>query len=159
MFIVEAMPSASPPPKFSMRPGTVGRKAGSTTPDVLEYAELATERGFLFMDTPGLDPASVTGQVAGGSNVICFTTGRGSCFGFMPTPSIKLATNTPMYEALSEDMDVNCGSIADGETTIEQLGEEIFELILRVASGEPTKSELLGLGRHEFVPWQIGAVM
>jgi altronate hydrolase len=111
------------------------------------------------MDTPGYDPVAVTGQVAGGANMICFTTGRGSVFGAKPAPSIKLATNTPMYARMADDMDINCGPIADGEATVEEKGAEIFDLILRTASGEPTKSEALGLGDHEFAPWIIGATM
>jgi altronate hydrolase len=118
-----------------------------------------TARGFTFMDSPGYDPASVTGQVASGANVVCFTTGRGSCFGFKPAPSIKLATNSEMYRRMEEDMDVNCGVILDGEVTLEEMGQRIFELFLEVASGRRTKSEALGLGNHEFTPWQIGAVM
>jgi len=110
------------------------------------------------MDTPGYDPVGVTGQVAGGANVLCFTTGRGSAFGCKPTPSIKLATNTPMYEKMVEDMDINCGDVLDG-VTLEQKGQEIFDTILRVASGARSKSEQLGYGDAEFVPWQIGATM
>jgi altronate hydrolase len=97
--------------------------------------------------------------VASGGNLICFTTGRGSCFGFKPVPSIKLATNTAMYRRMDEDMDLNCGVILDGEASIEQMGQKIFDLVLEVASGQPSKSEALGLGNHEFTPWQIGAVM
>jgi altronate hydrolase len=135
-------------------------KGGTTNlTDVLHYAEPCTSRGFVFMDSPGYDPASVTGQVASGCNVVAFTTGRGSCFGFKPAPSIKIATNTAMYKRMIEDMDVNAGTILDGEETIEQVGRRIFDLVLRVASGEPSKSEALGMGDHEFVPWQIGAVM
>jgi altronate hydrolase len=126
---------------------------------VYRYAELATERGFVFMDSPGYDPASVTGQVASGANVVCFTTGRGSCFGFKPAPSIKLATNTEMYRRMDEDMDINCGTILDGDVSLDQMGRQIFEEILEVASGKRTKSEALGFGNHEFTPWQIGAVM
>ncbi|KQZ99852.1 galactonate dehydratase [Mesorhizobium sp. Root157] len=134
-------------------------KGGSTPLNaVYEYAERVTEKGLVFMDTPGYDPVSATGQVAGGANVICFTTGRGSAYGCKPTPSIKLATNTAMYQRLSEDMDINCGEILDG-VTIEEKGHEIFEEILAVASGKRTKSEELGYGDNEFVPWQIGAVM
>jgi altronate hydrolase len=99
---------------------------------------------------------SATGQIAGGANVVCFTTGRGSAFGCKPAPSIKLATNTPMYRKLEEDMDINCGQILDGTASMDEMGEQIFQLILRTASGEKTKSEELGLGEHEFVPWQIG---
>jgi altronate hydrolase len=135
-------------------------KGGTTNlTGVYKYAEPVTARGFTFMDSPGYDPASVTGQVASGANVVCFTTGRGSCFGFKPAPSIKLATNSEMYRRMEEDMDVNCGIILDGEVTLEQMGQRIFDLILEVASGRRTKSENLGLGNHEFTPWQIGAVM
>jgi altronate hydrolase len=135
-------------------------KGGTTNlTGVYKYAEPVTERGFVFMDSPGYDPASVTGQVASGANVVCFTTGRGSCFGFKPAPSIKLATNSEMYRRMEEDMDVNCGAILDGEVSLEQMGRQIFELILEVASGRRTKSEALGFGNHEFTPWQIGAVM
>jgi altronate hydrolase len=135
-------------------------KGGTTNlTGVFEYAEPVDVRGFVFMDSPGYDPCSVTGQVASGANIVAFTTGRGSCFGFKPVPSIKLATNTPMYERMVEDMDINCGTIVDGEETIEQVGERIFELLLRVASGEKSRSEALGVGDFEFVPWQIGAVM
>jgi len=123
---------------------------------VYRYAEPVTEHGLVFMDTPGYDPVSATGQIAGGANLIAFTTGRGSMFGAKPVPSVKLATNSSMYRRLEEDMDINCGTILDGEKTIEQVGEEIFHLMLRTASGAPSKSELLGLGDHEFVPWHIG---
>ncbi|NPT41473.1 altronate dehydratase [Paraburkholderia sp. 1N] len=131
---------------------------GGTGPlmEVYRYAEPVRASGLVFMDTPGFDPVSATGQIAGGANLIAFTTGRGSMFGAKPVPSLKLATNTPMYQRLSEDMDLNCGGILDGVASIESTGEEIFEALLRVASGERTKSELLGLGDHEFVPWQIG---
>ena len=135
-------------------------KGGTTNLNqVLKYAEPATERGFLFMDSPGYDPASVTGQVASGANIVAFTTGRGSCFGYKPAPSIKLATNTAMYEQMSEDMDINCGDILTGAATIETKGREILDRLLAVASGEKSKSEELGIGDHEFIPWQIGAVM
>lgn len=135
-------------------------KGGTTNlTGVYEYAELVTTKGFVFMDSPGYDPCSVTGQVASGANLIAFTTGRGSCFGFKPVPSVKIATNTPMYQRMVDDMDLNCGTIVDGEETIEEAGRRIFDLLLRVASGERSKSEALGVGDHEFVPWQIGAVM
>jgi altronate hydrolase len=135
-------------------------KGGTTNlVGVYKYAELITERGFVYMDSPGYDPCSATGQVASGGNLICFTTGRGSCFGFKPVPSIKLATNTEMYRRMDEDMDINCGIILDGEASIEQMGQKIFDLVLEVASGQRSKSEALGLGNHEFTPWQIGAVM
>jgi altronate hydrolase len=134
-------------------------KGGTTTlTAVYRYAEPITGKGFVYMDTPGYDPVAATGQVAGGCNVLCFTTGRGSAYGCKPTPSIKLATNSDMYRRMIDDMDIDCGDILDG-VTIEQKGKEIFEMILRVASGERTKSELLGYGDNEFVPWQIGATM
>jgi altronate hydrolase len=134
-------------------------KGGSTTLNaVYEYAEPVTEKGFVFMDTPGLDPVSATGQVAGGANIMCFTTGRGSAYGCKPVPSIKIATNTPMYERMKEDMDLNCGDVLDG-VPLAQKGEEIFAEILAVASGKKSKSEELGYGDNEFVPWQVGAVM
>ena len=134
-------------------------KAG-TTPlrAVYQYAEPITERGFVFMDSPGYDPVAVTGQIASGANLICFTTGRGSMFGSKPAPTIKLASNTAMYEKLTEDMDINCGGILDGTHDMQQMGQVIFDAILKHASGEPTKSELLGLGDHEFVPWHLGIV-
>jgi altronate hydrolase len=110
------------------------------------------------MDTPGFHPCSATGQIAGGANLIAFTTGRGSCFGAKPVPSIKLATNTPMYNRLAEDMDLNCGTILDGDSTVLEMGRVIFDEFLRVASGGKTKSEMLGLGDHEYVPWNIGIV-
>jgi altronate hydrolase len=131
---------------------------GGTGPlmEVYRYAEPVTQHGLVFMDTPGYDPVSATGQIAGGANLIAFTTGRGSMFGAKPVPSVKLATNSPMYRRLEEDMDLKCGTILDGEKTIEQVGEEIFQLMLRTASGKASKSELLGLGDNEFVPWHIG---
>ena len=134
-------------------------KGGTTTlTDVYRYAEPVTAKGFVFMDTPGYDPVSATGQVAGGANVLCFTTGRGSAYGCKPTPSIKLATNSVTYRSMIEDMDINCGDVLDG-VTIEAKGEEIFQRILEVASGDRTKSESLGYGDAEFAPWQIGATM
>jgi altronate hydrolase len=134
-------------------------KGGSTTMNaVYHYADQVTEKGFVFMDTPGYDPVAATGQVAVGSNVLAFTTGRGSAYGCKPTPSIKLATNTPMYERMMDDMDINCGDILDG-VSLQDKGEEIFREILAVASGKKTKSEDLGYGDNEFVPWQIGATM
>jgi altronate hydrolase len=131
---------------------------GGTGPlmEVYKYAEPVTQKGFVFMDTPGYDPCSATGQIAGGANMIMFTTGRGSMFGAKPVPSIKLATNTPMYKRLVEDMDINCGLVLDGEVTMREMGRRVFDLMLEVASGQKTRSELLGLGDHEFVPWQIG---
>ena len=135
-------------------------KAGSTNlVDVVRYADPVTAKGFVFMDTPGFDPVAATGQVAGGANLVCFTTGRGSVFGCKPAPSIKLATNTPMFRRLEEDMDVNCGTILDGDETVQECGARIFDLMLRVASGERTKSELFDFGAAEFAPWVIGATM
>jgi altronate hydrolase len=135
-------------------------KAGTTNlTDVVDYAAPVTAKGLVVMDGPGFDPVSATGQVAGGANVLCFTTGRGSVFGCKPTPSIKLATNTPLYERQPDDMDLNCGTIADGSETVEECGERIFATILRVASGERTKSEQMGFGDDEFAPWQIGATV
>ena len=134
---------------------------GGTTPltGVYKYAEPVTARGFTFMDSPGYDPASVTGQIAGGCNLVCFTTGRGSAFGSKPAPTIKVATNSEMYTRMTEDMDVNAGTILTEGVSVEEKGREIYEMFLRVASGEPSKSEEQGLGDYEFVPWQIGAVM
>jgi altronate hydrolase len=134
-------------------------KAG-TTPlqEVYRYAEPIDKAGFVFMDSPGYDPVASTGQIASGANLICFTTGRGSMFGSKPAPTIKLASNSPMYQRLEEDMDINCGRILDGELSVQEMGQQIFEQILRHASGEPTKSEALGLGDHEFVPWHMGVV-
>jgi altronate hydrolase len=135
-------------------------KGGTTNlADVIHYAEPARTKGFLFMDSPGYDPVSATGQVASGANMICFTTGRGSVFGCKPAPSIKLATNTPLYQRMGDDMDINCGTIIDGAESVQQCGERIFELILKVASGQKTKSEEFGFGEDEFQPWQLGAVM
>jgi altronate hydrolase len=135
-------------------------KAGTTNlVDVYEYAEPVTAKGFVFMDTPGYDPVTVTGQVAGGANLICFTTGRGSAFGFLPTPSLKLASNTALWKRQEEDIDINCGEIIDGTATIEEMGERIFSLTLDCASGKKSKSELFGYGQNEFVPWSLGAVM
>jgi altronate hydrolase len=110
------------------------------------------------MDTPGYDPVSATGQVAGGANLICFTTGRGSAYGCAPSPSLKLGTNTALWQRQEEDIDLNCGSILDGERTVDELGEEIFQLMLATASGQASKSEIHGYGQNEFVPWQIGAI-
>jgi altronate hydrolase len=131
---------------------------GGTGPmmDVYKYAEPVTTHGFVFMDSPGFDPVSATGQIAGGANMVAFTTGRGSCFGAKPSPSIKLATNTTMFERMEEDMDINCGAILDGEADMEEMGQRIFNYFLHVASGGQTKSEMLNLGRHEFIPWNIG---
>ena len=139
--------------------GAAAKGGTSTLTGVYKYGEPVTAKGFTFMDTPGYDPCSVTGQVAGGANLVCFTTGRGSVSGFKPAPCIKLATNATMYERMSEDMDINCGAIVDEGVSMDAMGRRIFELCLAVASGEPTKSEAQGFGDSEFIPWQIGAVM
>lgn len=139
--------------------GAVAKAGATNLVDVYEYACPVSAKGLVFMDTPGYDPVSATGQVAGGANLICFTTGRGSVYGCRPSPSIKLASNAALYERMIDDMDVNCGDIADGTSTIEAKGREIFETMLRVASGQASKSEALGIGNDEFVPWQLGAVM
>ena len=134
-------------------------KGGTTTlTGVYHYAEPVDAKGFVYMDTPGYDPVSATGQVAGGANMLCFTTGRGSAYGCKPTPSIKLATNSEIYRRMIDDMDINCGDVLDG-VSIEEKGREIFEMILKIASGEHSKSEQLGYGDAEFVPWTVGATM
>ena len=134
---------------------------GGTTPltGVYKYAEPVTAHGFAFMDSPGYDPASVTGQIASGCNLVTFTTGRGSAFGSKPSPCIKIATNTEMYERLISDMDINAGAMLTNGESLEQKGREIYDMLLAVASGAPSKSEAQGLGDYEFVPWQIGATM
>jgi altronate hydrolase len=139
--------------------GAVAKGGTTALVDVFEYAEPVTAHGFVYMDTPGYDPVSATGQVAGGANLICFTTGRGSAYGCAPSPSLKLATNSALWRRQEEDMDINCGSIVDGDSTIQEMGERIFRLMLETASGRKTKSETHGYGQNEFVPWQIGAVM
>ena len=139
--------------------GAVAKGGTSALTGVYEYAEPVTGTGLVFMDTPGYDPVSVTGIVAGGANVMCFTTGRGSVLGCKPTPSIKLATNTELYRRMTDDMDLNCGVILDDGVPVEQQGQKVFELVLDVASGRRTKSEELGFGDEEFQPWQLGAVM
>lgn len=131
---------------------------GGTGPlmEVYRYAEPVTTPGLVFMDTPGYDPCSASGQIAGGANLIAFTTGRGSMFGSKPVPCIKLATNTPMFDRLKDDMDINCGQILDGTLSMDEMGQQIFNQLLQTASGEKSKSEELRLGDNEFVPWQIG---
>jgi altronate hydrolase len=134
-------------------------KAGSTSlNDVVLYAERISERGFVHMDTPGYDPVSVTGQVAGGCNIVAFTTGRGSCFGYKPSPSLKIASTSTLYQSQQEDMDINAGTILEG-ATIADVGEAIFEELLAVASGKQTKSELAGIGEQEFIPWPLGVTL
>jgi altronate hydrolase len=139
--------------------GAIAKSGTTNLVDVCEYAEPVTAHGLVFMDTPGYDPVSATGQVAGGANLICFTTGRGSAYGCAPSPSLKLSTNTALWLRQQDDIDINCGSVVDGTATIAELGEAIFQQMLATASGELTKSERHGYGQNEFVPWQFGAVM
>jgi altronate hydrolase len=137
--------------------GAVAKAGTSPLSGAVDYAERITTPGFVFMNTPGYDPVSLTGLAAGGCNIIAFTTGRGSAIGFPSVPVIKIASNSTTYNRMRDNMDVNAGSIADGDRTIAEIGREIFSLVLRVASGEKTRSELLG--HQEFVPWRIGPVM
>lgn len=139
--------------------GAVAKGGTSNLEAVYEYAEPVNENGFVYMDTPGYDPVSATGQVAGGANLICFTTGRGSAYGCAPSPSLKLATNSALWRRQEEDMDINCGDIIDGGVSVQEMGQRIFEMILATASGTQSKSEQHGYGQNEFVPWQVGAVM
>jgi len=139
--------------------GAVAKGGTTNLVDVYEYAQPVTAKGFVYMDTPGYDPVSATGQVAGGANLICFTTGRGSAYGCKPSPSLKLATNSALFARQEEDMDFNCGTIVDGTQTIAEAGAAFFERILKTASGERTKSELFGYGEDEFAPWTLGATM
>jgi len=139
--------------------GAVAKGGTTNLVDVYEYAEPVTAKGFVYMDTPGYDPVSATGQVAGGANLICFTTGRGSAYGCAPSPSLKISTNTPLWVRQEEDIDLNAGGIADGDASVESVGEKLFELMLATCSGERTKSERHGYGQNEFVPWYVGAVM
>lgn len=139
--------------------GAVAKGGTTNLQAVYEYAEPVRARGFVYMDTPGYDPVSATGQVAGGANIVCFTTGRGSAYGCIPSPSLKLATNSALWKRQGDDIDINCGDIVDGGATIEAMGRQIFQQVLAVASGERTRSELHGYGQSEFVPWQLGAVM
>ena len=139
--------------------GAVAKGGTTNLADVVQYAETVTAKGLVFMDTPGYDPVSATGQVAGGANLICFTTGRGSVYGCKPAPSLKLATNSRLYRQMTDDMDINCGEILEGEASIAEVGERIFQLILETASGRQSRSEAHGFGAEEFVPWMLGAVM
>jgi altronate hydrolase len=139
--------------------GAVAKGGTTNLVDVYEYAQPVTAKGFVYMDTPGYDPVSATGQVAGGANMICFTTGRGSAYGCKPSPSLKLATNTPLFAHQEEDMDFNCGTIIDGTESVAQAGERFFQLILETASGKKSKSEAFGYGDDEFAPWTLGATM
>jgi altronate hydrolase len=139
--------------------GAVAKGGSSNLREVYLYAEQVREHGLVFMDSPGFDPVSATGQVAGGANLICFTTGRGSVFGCKPTPSIKIASNTALFQRMQDDMDINCGCIIDGEQTVEQAGAAIYNEILEIASGKPTRSEVHGFGEEEFQPWVLGATL
>ncbi|HEX9398296.1 MAG TPA: altronate dehydratase family protein [Burkholderiales bacterium] len=139
--------------------GAVAKGGTTNLVDVYEYAQPVTAKGFVYMDTPGYDPVSATGQVAGGANLICFTTGRGSAYGCKPSPSLKLATNTPLFQRQEDDMDINCGTVIDGTESIQQVGERFFQLILQTASGRKSKSEEFGYGEDEFAPWTLGATM
>jgi altronate hydrolase len=139
--------------------GAVAKGGTTNLVDVFEYAETVGAKGLVFMDTPGYDPVSATGQVAGGANLICFTTGRGSVYGCKPAPSLKLATSSRLYRQMTDDMDINCGEILDGVSSIQELGQRIFQLILETASGRRSRSEAHGFGAEEFVPWMLGAVM
>jgi altronate hydrolase len=135
-----------------------GGQGGTTNlVEVYGYGRSIDKRGLVFMDSPGFDPMSATGQVASGANLIAFTTGRGSCFGCRPAPSIKLATNSEMFARMEEDMDINCGTILDGDSSIDEMGEAIFREMIATASGKATKSELLGYGDDEFAPWHVNA--
>jgi len=139
--------------------GAVAKGGTTNLTGVVRYGEKVTTKGFVFMDSPGYDPASITGEVAGGCNLVAFTTGRGSTYGCKPAPSIKIATNTDMFERMQEDMDINAGRIVSEGASIEEVGQEIFDLLLAIASGQRSLSELHGVGDSEFIPWQIGATM
>tara|TARA_Y100000589_G_scaffold323656_1_gene358527 strand:+ start:31 stop:1542 length:1512 start_codon:yes stop_codon:yes gene_type:complete len=139
--------------------GAVAKGGTSPLNGVYNYGEIIKEKGFVFMDSPGYDPASVTGQIASGCNLVTFTTGRGSAFGSKPAPCIKIATNTYLYERQKEDMDINAGEILTNNVSLEEKGREMYEKIIDIASGNKSKSEEQGLGDFEFVPWQIGATM
>jgi altronate hydrolase len=139
--------------------GAIAKSGTTNLVDVYEFAQPVVAKGFVYMDTPGYDPVSATGQVAGGANLICFTTCRGSAYGCAPSPSLKLSTNTALWLKQEDDMDIDCGTIIDGHETVDEVGERIFRLMLDTASGRQTKSERHGYGQSEFVPWQLGAVM
>jgi altronate hydrolase len=139
--------------------GAIAKGGTTDLVDVVEYAQPLQGPGLVFMDTPGYDPVSVTGLVAGGAQVVCFTTGRGSVFGCKPVPSIKVASNTPLFERMGDDMDLDAGRVVQGTDTVDQVGDELFELILEVASGRKPLSEEWGIGQDEFAPWPLGAVM
>jgi altronate hydrolase len=138
--------------------GAVTKGGTSALNGVYLYAEPIDAKGFVFMDTPGYDPVSVTGQAAGGAQIICFTTGRGSAFGCAGVPTLKLASSGELFERMRDDMDINCGDLIDG-APLSEISRRIFDAIVRCASGERSRSERLGYGNDEFIPWQIGAVM
>ena len=139
--------------------GAIAKSGTTNLVDVYQFAERVTAKGFVYMDTPGYDPVSATGQVAGGANLICFTTGRGSAYGCAPSPSLKLSTNTALWLKQQDDIDIDCGGIVEGLDSVDEVGERIFQMMLSTASGRATKSEQHGYGQNEFVPWQLGAVM
>jgi altronate hydrolase len=139
--------------------GSVAKGGQSPLTEIVDYAAVPTERGFVFMDTPGYDPVSATGMVAGGANIICFTTGRGSVFGSRPAPTVKLATNSVLATRMTGDIDIDCSGIVEAGTPMLDMGRQVYQKLIDVASGERSKSEELGLGGEEMVPWQIGAVL
>jgi len=138
--------------------GAIAKGGSMPLSGVYDYAEPVTVKGFTFMDTPGYDPVSVTGMVAGGCNVVLFTTGRGSVFGFKPAPSIKICTNSTTYNRMIEDMDINAGQVETG-IPLETVAAELLELVIAVASGQPSKSEAQGVGEAEFNPWSLGGTL
>jgi len=144
---------------FEKSLGAVAKAGTAPLSAVVEYAEPIRVRGLVHMDTPGYDPVSTTGQVAGGCNLVVFTTGRGTCFGFKPSPVLKIATNTPMYRVMAADMDINAGTAFDGTETVAEVGQRLFERLLTLASGEASLSEAQGLGTEEFNPWILGCTM
>jgi altronate hydrolase len=137
--------------------GAVAKAGTSPLNEAVDYAERVSSPGFVFMNTPGYDPISITGLAAGGANVIAFTTGRGSAIGFPTVPVIKIASNSNTFGRMRDNMDINAGKIADGEASVGDVGSEIFDMLLKVASGERTSSERLG--HREFAPWRIGPVL
>lgn len=139
--------------------GAQAKSGSSPMTGVYRYAEPIARHGLAFMDSPGYDPVSVTGQVASGANIICFTTGRGSAFGFKPVPSLKLASNSALFQRMRDDMDVDCGPVLEGARDVQDMGREIYQRVLAIASGERSKSEELGYGDCEFNPWKIGATV
>jgi altronate hydrolase len=139
--------------------GSVAKGGQSPLAEIVDYAAVPTEKGFVFMDTPGYDPVSATGMVAGGANIIAFTTGRGSVFGSRPAPTVKLATNSVLAKHMTGDIDVDCSGVVEAGVPLLDMGRQVYQALIDVASGERSKSEELGLGGEEMVPWQIGAVL